>query len=119
LERIGLEQLLPIKGDKRLSDDAVILGHVAHRLMPAFEGAGRAFLEMIVAGTTVRREALWIRVLSMANGIVKVELGGKVKSMVTCVLAADVVPMKGEKWLIRRHSERAASKEVHRKGALY
>jgi hypothetical protein len=73
---------------------------------------------MVVATATVQREVLCIRFFSMANGIVKVELGGKVKSMVACVLAADVVPMKGEKWLIRRHSERAASKEVHRKGAL-
>ena len=71
--------------------------HVSHRLTPAFEGTGGAFLETVVATATVRAEALWIRVLSMVNGVVKVELGGKVKSVKVCVLATGAVPVEGEK----------------------
>jgi hypothetical protein len=33
----------------------------------------------------------------MANGIVRSKLGGKVKSVVICVLSVGVVPMEGEK----------------------
>jgi hypothetical protein len=33
----------------------VILGYVAHRLMPAFEGAGGVFLEMVIATAMVER----------------------------------------------------------------
>ena len=49
----------------------------------------------------------------MADGIVKVELCGKVPLAIVCVLATDIVRVKGEESLIWRHAGRTAVKKLH------
>jgi hypothetical protein len=49
----------------------------------------------------------------MTDGIVEIELGGKVPLAVVCVLATDVVRVKGEKGLIWRHAGRTAVEKLH------
>jgi hypothetical protein len=113
-----LSRLSPTKEVKSYLTHAVILGHVVHCLTPAFEGTGEGFLRMTAAAATLRAEALETGVLGMADGIVKVKLGGKVPFAVVCVLATDIVGMKGKKCLVGRHSGRAAVKELHREVKL-
>ena len=49
----------------------------------------------------------------MTDGIVKIELSGKVPLAIVCVLATDIVRVKGEESLIWRHAGRAAIKKLH------
>jgi len=92
---------------------AVILGHVVHCLTPPFKGASQRFLGMVATTTTLRAEALKAWVLSVTDSVVEIKLGGKVPLAVVCMLATDIVRVKGEEGLIWRHAGRTAVKKLH------
>jgi len=111
----GLSPAQEIKGNLT---HAIILGHVVHRLTPAFEGTGQGFLGMIATTTTLRAEALKTGVLSMTDSVVEIKLSSKVPLAIICVLASDVVRMKGEECLIWGHTRRTTVKQLHREVEL-
>jgi hypothetical protein len=114
----NLSRLSPAEKIKGYLTHAVILGHVVHCLTPAFEGTGEGLLRVVAAAAAFRAEALETRVLSMANGIIKIKLGGKVPLAVICMLTANIVGMEREKCLVGRHPGRTTVKEVHCKVEL-
>jgi hypothetical protein len=95
-----LRSFSPAKEVKGYLAHAVVLRHVVHCLTPAFEGTSQRFLGMVAAAATLRPEALETWVLGMTNGIVEIKLCSKVPLAVICVLAPDVVRVKGKECLI-------------------
>ena len=98
---------------------AVVLGHVVHCLMPTFEGTSQGFFRMVVATALLGAEALKTWVLSMTDGIVKIELGSKVPLAVICVQPSDVIHVKCEECLVGGHARRTAVKQVHHEVELW
>jgi hypothetical protein len=97
----GLSPAEKIEGDLT---HAVILGHIVHRLAPAFKGTSQRFLRMASAAATFRAKALKTGVLGMTNGVIEIQLGGKVPLAIICVLAPDIIRVEGEECLIGGHA---------------
>ena len=97
---------------------AVVLGHVIHCWTPTFEGASQGFLRIVAATAPLRAEGLKTWVLSMTDGIVKIELDSKVPLAVICVQPPDVIHVKCEECLVGGHARRTAVKQVHREVEL-
>jgi hypothetical protein len=108
----------PAKEVKGYLTHTVVLGHVVHCLTPTFKGTSQGFLGMVAATAPLRAEALKTWVLSMTDGIVEIELGGKVPLAVICMLPPDIVRVKCEECLVGGHPRRTAVKQVHREVEL-
>ena len=85
--------------------ETIIVTHIVHGIPPTVQGAVQRFTacglnKAALDGT----QSLKARVLGLSDGIVEVELSGKIPLAVVCMLAANIIGMKGEEGLIRRHA---------------
>ena len=85
--------------------EAVIMAHVVHGVPPTVQGAVQRLAAWGFDGAALdTSQSLKTRVLRLANGVVKIELGGKVPFPIVCVLTANVISVEGEEGLIGGHA---------------
>jgi hypothetical protein len=113
---VNLGGLSPAKQVERNLSHPVVLAHAVHGLSPSFgsgvEGLDRGTLLDILVGFC-KAEPSKTGVLSLANGVVKIELSGETPLAIVGVLTADVVRMECEERLIWGHTGRPRIEEVH------
>ena len=107
--------LTPTQKEEGDLSNAVVGAHVVHCLTPSVECAiERLFAGALGCGTASNGlEALKAGVIDMADGIIEVELRGKVPFAVVGVGSTTVVCMAGEEGLFGRHSGSATVEEIH------
>lgn len=90
----------PAKEIKRYLSEAVVLAHVAHCLSPAVKCGAEGFFVGRTFGASLRLESVKTGVLCLADGVVKVELGGKIPFAIVGVVTTDIISMQTEQCLI-------------------
>jgi hypothetical protein len=90
-----LRSLTPAEQEERNLAETIILAHVVHSLSPPSQSALKTLLRAslldALAFTPGGLEALKAGVLDLADGIIEIELSGKIPFTIVCVLTADVV----------------------------
>jgi len=89
--KLNLGGFTPAKTIKRNLLKSVILAHVVHRFSPAIKCSAQVFFVGRTFGTLLGLESVKARVLCLADGVVKVELGSKVPFAIVVVVATDIV----------------------------
>ena len=85
--------------------ETIIVAHIVHGIPPTVQGAVQGFATRGFDGAAFdASQPLETRVLGLPNGIIKVKLSGKIPLAIICVLATDIISVKGEKGLVRRHA---------------
>jgi len=85
--------------------ETIIVAHVVHGVSPTVQGAIQRLATCGLDGAALdTSQSLKTRVLGLPNGVVKIELGGKVPFPIVCMLTTDVISVEGEEGLIRGHA---------------
>ena len=83
----------------------VIVAHVVHGVPPTVQGAVQRLAACSLDGATLdASQSLKTRILRLPNGVVKIELSGKVPFPIVCMLTTDVISVEGEEGLIGGHA---------------
>ena len=80
------------------------MAHVVHGVPPPVQSAVQGLAACSFGAAFDTSQSLETRILGLPNGIVKVELSGKIPFAIVCVLTTDIISVKGEEGLVRRHA---------------
>jgi hypothetical protein len=98
--------------------ETIILAHIVHGLSPPSQGAIETLLCTGFLGslalTAGGLEALKAGVLDLTDGIIEIELSGKIPFAIVCVLTADVVGVQRQERLVGRHSGSSGVEKLHK-----
>ena len=82
---------------------SVVVTHVVHSIPPSIQSTVKRF-DTTALGPFYAFESLEAGILGLSDGVVKVKLGGEIPFAIVGMLPTNVVSVKGEKRLIRRHA---------------
>lgn len=96
---LNLGGFTPAKKIEHYLSELIILAHVVHCLSPVVKCSAQGFFMGRMFGTSLQLESVETGVLFLANGIAKVELGGKIPFVIVGIVT-NVISMETEQCLI-------------------
>jgi len=85
--------------------ETVIVAHVVHGIPPTVQGTIQRLAACSLDGAALdTSQSLNTRVLRLPNGVIKIELSGKVPFPIVCMLTTDIISVEGEEGLVGGHA---------------
>jgi hypothetical protein len=85
--------------------ETVIVAHVVHGIPPTVQGTVQRLAACGLGGAALdTSQSLKARVLCLPNGVVKIELSGKVPFTIVRMLTTDIISVESEEGLIGGHA---------------